>query len=264
MTSAALSFRDVGITFPTRGPGLRTGSVAAISELSLDVGAGEILALIGASGSGKSLLAEAALGVLPPTAKMTGTVLFDGQELDESRWRRLRGRVISHVPQSVDNLDPLMPAGRFVRIGLPKRTAREEQRALFDRYGLSPETSTRYPFQLSGGMLRRVLLASSMRGDIRLVIADEPTPGLHPQAVHDVLAHLREIADAGAAVLLITHDIGAAIDVAHRVAVLDEGRLLSVEDARDFVGDGSSLRHPFARALWRALPQNDFDTAVSR
>ncbi len=255
---ALLSLEDLSIGF-TRYTGLtRSRTVSGVTSLDLDIAPGEILAVIGASGSGKSLLAQAILGVLPANAAVSGRILFDGAPLDERRLRTLRGREISYIPQSVAALDPLMTVGGQVRIGLDPRTARDRQRALFSRYGLAEDAARRYPFQLSGGMARRVLFATSVRDGVRLVVADEPTPGLHADAVAEVLRHLRELSEGGASVLLITHDIFAAIAVARRVAVMHAGELLTVEDSSAFTGDGGELRHPFARTLWRALPQNDF------
>lgn len=116
-----------------------------------------------------------------------------------------------------------------------------------------------YPFELSGGMTRRVLVATAVVSGASLVIADEPTPGLDPRAVAEALGHLRELADAGAAVMLITHDIESAIPVADRVAVFYSGTTVEVARAADFSGTGERLRHPYSRALWRALPANGFE-----
>lgn len=258
MTPSLLSLEDLSVGFTRYSGAARVRTVTGVTSLSLDIAPGEILAVIGASGSGKTLLAQAVLGILPANATVSGRILFDGKPLDERRLRTLRGREISYIPQSVNNLDPLMTVGRQVRIGLDPRTARDRQRALFARYGLADEVGGRYPFQLSGGMLRRVLFATSVRDTVRLVIADEPTPGLHADAVAEVLRHLRELSESGASVLLITHDIFAALAVARRVAVMHAGELLTVEEASAFTGDGDGLKHPFARALWRALPQNQF------
>lgn len=258
MTVPRLSLEGLSVSFARNVGLLRTRSVAGVAPLDLDVAPGEILSVIGASGSGKTLLAQAILGILPGNASVGGRIRYDGETLRPARLARLRGREISYIPQSVKHLDPLMRVGRQVRIGLDPRTARAEQQALFSRYGLSAEVAERYPFELSGGMLRRVLFATSIRDTVRLVIADEPTPGLHPDAVAEVLGHLRELAVSGAAVLLITHDLIAAAGVSQRIAVMHGGALLAVEDAADFTAGGESIVHPFARALWRALPHQGF------
>lgn len=258
VVSSLLSLDELSVSFQ-RSVGLSgSRTVTGIRDVTLDVGHGEILSVVGASGSGKTLIAQAVLGVLPGNASVGGEIRFDGGRLDSRRLARLRGSEISYIPQSVSNLDPMMTVGRQVRIGRDPRTALSEQRELFERYGLAEEVAARYPFQLSGGMLRRVLFATSIRDSVRLVIADEPTPGLHQEAVDEVLRQLRELAAGGCAVLLITHDIIAALAVSERVAVMDSGRLLSIESSADFRGDGAELRHPFSRGLWRALPQNQF------
>jgi peptide/nickel transport system ATP-binding protein len=91
-----------------------------------------------------------------------------------------------------------------------------------------------------------------------LIIADEPTPGLHPEIVQETLGHLREIADAGSAVVLITHDIGTALNIADRIAVFYAGTVVEVSPADDFKNNGKDLRHPYTQALWQALPENEF------
>ncbi|MGB3375971.1 MAG: ATP-binding cassette domain-containing protein [Microbacterium sp.] len=253
-----LNLRGVSVTF-TRPDGIsRVRALPGVADLDLDLPAGEILSIVGASGSGKSMLAEAVLGLLPRNATLTGEVRYRGEPLDQDRLERLRGAKISYIPQSVRNLDPLMTVGAQVRIGLDSATAGEQQQALFARYGLSPDVARQYPFQLSGGMLRRVLFATSIRDGVELVVADEPTPGLHEGAVDEILGHLQEIAAAGASVLLITHDIFAALRVSQQVAVMQQGRLVTTESAAAFHGGGEELQHPFARELWRALPQNAF------
>lgn len=253
-----LSLRDVSVSF-SRPVGItRTRSLPGISGLDLDVESGEILSVIGASGSGKTLLAQAVLGLLPRNAALSGQIFYRGRLLDEARLKTLRGRRIAYIPQSVGNLDPLMTVGRQVRIGLDPASARAQQRTLFERYGLARDVDGRYPFQLSGGMLRRVLFATSVRDGVELVVADEPTPGLHPHAVDEILRQLTDVARAGASVVLVTHDIMAALKVSQRIAVMQHGRLVTIERASAFAGDGASLTHPFARRMWLALPQNRF------
>ena len=117
-----------------------------------------------------------------------------------------------------------------------------------------------YPFELSGGMARRVLFSTAMLTDAQLIIADEPTPGMHLEAAVEAMRMFRELADAGKGILLITHDIDLAIRVADRVAVFYAGSVLEIARAADFTGAGERLRHPYTRALWQALPQNGFQT----
>ena len=126
------------------------------------------------------------------------------------------------------------------------------------RLDLPDGTDRQYPHELSGGMARRVLTATATVGQPLLVLADEPTPGLHPAVVAETLAGLRAMADDGAAVVLITHDLLGALEVADTVAVFYAGTTVEVAPAHRFSGRGSGLRHPYTRALWAALPGHGF------
>ena len=117
-----------------------------------------------------------------------------------------------------------------------------------------------YPFQLSGGMARRVLIACAVADRPRLIVADEPTPGLDIRAAGRVLGHFRELAEEGAGVLFITHDLELACAVAHKVVVLREGRTVDEVSARGFQ-TGEGLHHPYSRALWRAMPKNGMEVS---
>ena len=128
---------------------------------------------------------------------------------------------------------------------------------MLDRYGLGPETEGLYPFELSGGMARRVLIASAVMDKPDLIIADEPTPGLDVGAARRILGHFRELARGGAGVLFITHDLGLALTIADRVAVFYAGETIEEALAADFE-DPDRLRHPFTKALFRAMPAHGF------
>ena len=159
----------------------RQRDVETIHDLSISVHAGEIVAVVGASGSGKSLLADAILGLFEPNATVTGRIWFDGELCDAARLAQLRGHGISLVPQSVNNLDPLMKVGRQVE-GRPhgradRKRRGQRRRELFARYGLDEGVADLYPFELSGGMARRVLLCCALMDEPRVIVADEPTPG---------------------------------------------------------------------------------------
>ena len=123
------------------------------------------------------------------------------------------------------------------------------------RYGLGPEVEELYPFELSGGMARRVLIASAVTQSPRLIVADEPTPGLDPRAAGRILDHFRELAGQGAGVLFITHDLELALTVADKLAVLYEGRTVDQLSAACFQS-GEGLTHPFTRARRDAMPRN--------
>lgn len=256
-----LSIQNLSITFTMYDRGLAQKQLAVITELDLEVKAGEVMAVVGASGSGKSLLAHAVLGILPANAQLSGTMLFQGQLLTPERCQALRGRAIALIPQSVGYLDPLMRVGSQVQRnamlgGLSKHAASATVDRIFQRYELAEGVKRLYPFQLSGGMARRVLVSTAVVSQAELVIADEPTPGLHPDIVTETLNHLRELASEGKGVILITHDIEAALQVADRVAVFYAGTTVEIAAASDF--PSQKIRHPYTQALWRSLPQNDF------
>ena len=224
-----LSVEHLSVKFTQYERGFRQIELPAIRDLSLTVKEGEMVAVVGSSGSGKSLLAHAVLGILPYNAVTGGRIDYDGMELTEKRIRALRGREIVLVPQSVSYLDPLMKAGASVRKGKKDSETRRKCREVLARYGLGKETEELYPFELSGGMTRRVLISTAVMEKPRLVIADEPTPGLHMEAAKRVLSHFREIADEGAGVLLITHDLELALEAADRIVVFYAGT--NVEEA---------------------------------
>jgi len=253
-----LEVKDLSLSFVQYSRGLRQKLLRVISSLSLDIGPGEIVAVVGASGSGKSLLAHAVLGIEPANALVDGSLLFDGWELTPERQAALRGRDIVLIPQAVSFLDPLMKVGRQVRNAVRAGDPVAVQKQVFARYNLAPRVEDLYPFQLSGGMARRILVAMALVSGARLIIADEPTPGLDPLVLEEALGHFRELADEGRAIMFITHDINNALKVADRIAVFYAGTTVEIAPVSDFSGQGDNLRHPYTRALWRALPQNEF------
>lgn len=249
------------LEFVQYAAGLRRRRLPVVTGLDLTVDGGELVAVVGASGSGKSLLAHALLGLLPGNAREGGTLRFDGGGLTRRRRAALRGREIALIPQSVTALDPLATAGSQLRraavLAGHRDPADRAARALEERR-LAPEVAAQHPHELSGGMARRVMTAIATAGDARLIVADEPTPGLHPTVVSEALGSLRALADGGAGVILVTHDLTAALDVADRVVVFYAGTTVEQAPIGSFVGDGSALAHPYTRALWRALPRNGF------
>ena len=252
-----LEVSDLSVSFQMYRRGLTRQRLQVISSLSLSVYPGEILAVAGSSGSGKSLLASAILGILPGNAWVEGRLSFDGRPLTPDRQAELRGGEIALVPQSVAFLDPLMKVGSQAD-GHRKPRPTEKRRSLFRRFGLPEQTERLYPFQLSGGMARRVLVSTALLARARLIIADEPTPGMSLDQAREALQMFRDLADAGKAVVLITHDIDLAFHFAHRIAVFYAGTTVETAPAEDFRRGPEALRHPYSRALWRALPQHDF------
>lgn len=231
-----------------------------INRLNISVHEGEIVAVVGASGSGKTLLADCIMGLFEPNAEVHGTIWFDGQKQDAYNLAKVRGAGISLVPQSVDHLDPLMRVGiqvegfGFEEDAKARMTKRQE---LFERYGLDESVAQLYPHELSGGMARRVLLCCALMDSPKLIIADEPTPGLDLKLAVRALQDFRDFANGGGGVLLITHDIELALRVADRVAVFKDGTIIE-ETSVDAFKSADTLQHPFTRALWHALPEHDF------
>ncbi len=252
-----LEVSDLSVSFSMYNGALEQSRLQVISNLSMTVYPGEILAVAGSSGSGKSLLASAILGILPGNATVEGTMNYDGMPLTAQRQAQLRGREIALVPQSVAYLDPLMKVGKQVD-GHTKPKPTEKRRSIFKKLQLPQETEKLYPFQLSGGMARRVLVSTALLAEARLVIADEPTPGMSLEQAKTALQMFRDMADAGCSVVLITHDIDLAFDFADRIAVFYAGTTLETAPASHFRQGPELLHHPYSKALWNALPQNGF------
>ena len=218
---------------------VRFGAVEAVRGLSLSVAPGETAAIVGESGSGKSVAMLAALGLLPPTAAVTGRVMFDGQDLlalGRSALDRIRGKAISIVfqePQSA--LDPLFTVGAQISAvlrhgrGLARGVARSRAVALLEEVGIGePARRARaYPHELSGGQRQRVAIAMAIACEPKLLIADEPTTALDVTVAARILALLGELrARHGMALVLISHDLGLVRRVADSVHVMEKGRLV--------------------------------------
>ncbi len=261
-----LEIRNLFVKFSSYTRGLRRQSVCAIRSLDLAAEAGRVVAVVGQSGAGKSLLAHAVLGILPNNASVSGEMFFKGAALTPERMKRIRGREIALIPQSVSYLNPLLRVGvQLYRAGLlnglSPREARKAAPSALERYGLSGGVCKWFPFQLSGGMARRVLTAGATLGAADLLLADEPTNGLDAAAARETLAHLRALADEGKAVVLITHDIEAALQISDKVSVFCGGVTVEEAVAGDFNGSGG-LRHPYSKALWASLPGALFTKAL--
>ena len=252
-----LEIHNLSVSFRMYDQGLEQTDLKVISDLHLTVKPGEIVAVAGSSGSGKSLLASAILGILPENATVQGHLHYKGKNLNAQMQKELRGKEIALVPQSVAYLDPLMKVGAQADGHLKPRPT-QKRRGLFKRFGLPQETEKLYPFQLSGGMARRVLVSTALITDAELIIADEPTPGMSLSQALEALKMFRELADEGKAVILITHDIDLAFEFADRVAVFYAGTTVETAPASDFRTGPQALRHPYSKALWNALPQNGF------
>lgn len=252
-----LKIEHLNISFTQYERGMHQTKFTVIQDLDVEVQAGEFVAIVGASGSGKSLLAHAVLGILPYNASMQGTITYCGEELTKERIERLRGNEIVMVPQGITYLDPLMKIGQQICKGKKEKKKWEKLGHIFQRYHLKENVKELYPFELSGGMNRRVLLSTALIEEPKLVIADEPTPGLDLKVAKRAMGHFRELADMGAAVLVITHDLELALETADKIVVFYAGNTIEEARCADFEHQ-ETLRHPYTKALWNALPQHGF------
>ncbi|WP_386082865.1 ATP-binding cassette domain-containing protein [Vreelandella sp. F11] len=238
-----------------------------LDAFSLTLSPGEVHAVVGASGAGKSLLAYAIMGLLPTPARLNGQLYYQGRPLDASRQRQLRGRELALIPQSLSALDPLVRTQRQVawaaqRAGQAPAHAWHASQQALDHYQLDARAQQAYAHELSGGMARRVLTAMAHVSQAKLVIADEPSVGLDPHQRQRVLDALRELADQGKTVILITHDLRHALPIADHVTIMRGGKLIETAPASAFQGSGAALTSAYSQALWLALPDNAFATTT--
>ncbi|SFI20985.1 ATP-binding cassette domain-containing protein [Albimonas pacifica] len=251
------------------------GGRQAVDGASLEIAPGEILALAGESGAGKSALAAALLGLIPPPGRVTGgRILFAGLDLatlPEAGFRPLRGLRIATVVQDPSAaLDPMASIGAQLvetlrlRRGLARGPARARAEALLAEAGL-PEPAamlSRPPHRLSGGQRQRAVIALALAGDPELLVADEPTASLDVAGRAALLALLRRLCrDRGMAALLIGHDLAAAAACADRVAVMQAGRIVETGPPETILRAPS---HPWTRAMAAALPRLDAPGPVAR
>ncbi len=219
----------------------------ALDGLSFEVARGEVLGLTGGSGAGKSLIAEALAGCLPAGAGRSGRITLNGG--DAAR------QAIALAPQRIDALDPLARVGRqlarFGGLGGRKVDIPGSLAAV----GLDPAVARLYPHALSGGMARRVLLATALATGAGWIVADEPTVGLDKAAADRIMALLRGLAARGHGLVVISHDLPRLAGIADRVVVLREGQPVETAPGVAFEGEGRALRSPFSRALWQAQPR---------
>lgn len=256
-----LEVENLSISFTQYVQGLNRHDSKVISDLTIDVAEAEIVAVLGSSGSGKSLLAHSILGILPYNSHVTGEIRYKGQTLDQKMKENLRGHEICLIPQSVNFLDPLMKVSEQA-IGECKDDAEHDarkirQREIFAKYGLDESVDDLYPFELSGGMARKVLLSTALIEDPDLLIADEPTPGLDRKSVEETIADIKNLKEHGKGVLLITHEIDAALKTADRIAIFYSGYVIEINDVANFESSDTVL-HPYTKALIDSLPRNGF------
>lgn len=260
--SKLLEVKNLSISFTQYVQGLNRHELKVISDLTIDLEESEIVAILGSSGSGKSLLAHSILGILPYNANVTGEIKYKGNILDQELKEKLRGSEICLIPQSVNFLDPLMKVSEQA-IGECKddnehAEKKIKQREIFAKYGLDESVDDLYPFELSGGMARKVLLSTALIDDPAVLIADEPTPGLDSQSVKETIDDIKHLKEQGKGVLLITHEIDVAIKTADRIAIFYSGYVIEINSVENFKL-GENLLHPYTNALVEALPRNGFN-----
>lgn len=252
-----LSIRDLRVDFAVEGR-----SVAAVQGVSLSVLPGRTTALVGESGSGKSVTALSVLRLLPPSARVSGEVRFEGRDLaglDEASLREVRGGRVGMIFQEpMTSLNPLHTIGRQIgeAVGLhrPGADARARTLELLDLVGI-PDPASRlgaFPHQLSGGQRQRVMIAMALANDPALLIADEPTTALDVTIQSQVLGLLRDLQRRlGMAILLISHDLGVVRHMADEVHVMREGRIVEHGPREEIFSVPS---HPYTRALLASAP----------
>ncbi|HYH25316.1 MAG TPA: ABC transporter ATP-binding protein [Blastococcus sp.] len=260
-----VGIEDLSISFATDA-----GDVAAVTGVTLSVAAGEVLAIVGESGSGKTVTARSILGLLPETATVRGAVLLTSKDggsthdvatLSRARLGEVRGRDAAMVFQEPSTaLNPVYPVGWQIAEGLRahgKHSRAEARAAAIDvmrRVGI-PDPEIRvdhYPHQFSGGQKQRIVIAQALVLDPGVIIADEPTTALDVTVQAEILDLLRRCRDEfGAAVVLITHNMGVVADLADRVAVMYQGRIVEQADVRTLF---SAPRDPYTQKLLAAVP----------
>ncbi|PWI11855.1 methionine ABC transporter ATP-binding protein [Streptomyces sp. NWU339] len=259
-----LEVRDLHVEFHTRD-----GVAKAVNGVGYGVDAGETLAVLGESGSGKSVTAQAVMGILdvPPGRITGGEVVFRGRDLlqlKENERRRVRGAEMAMIFQdALSSLNPVLSVGDqlgemfVVHRGMSKKDARARAVELMDRVRIpaARERVGQYPHQFSGGMRQRIMIAMALALEPALIIADEPTTALDVTVqaqVMELLAELRREYRMG--LILITHDLGVVADVADRIAVMYAGRIVESAPVHDIY---KAPAHPYTRGLLDSIPRLD-------
>ena len=259
--TALLEVRNLRVEFPTR-----RGTLVAVDDVSFAIAPGEVLGVVGESGAGKSLTGMAVIGLLEPPGRIaSGEILLEGRRIDNLRreaLREIRGRRIGAIFQDpLTSLDPLYTIGRQItetilaHLPVSRREARERAIALLAEVGLpgAERRLDQYPHQFSGGMRQRVVIALALCAQPKLIIADEPTTALDVSTQAQIISLLQRLAQQhGAAVMLITHDMGVIAEAAHRVAVMYAGRIAEIGPVRSVI---HSPRHPYTVGLMRSIPR---------
>ncbi|MEU2230310.1 ABC transporter ATP-binding protein [Streptomyces vietnamensis] len=259
-----LEVRDLHVEFHTRD-----GVAKAVNGVNYSVDAGETLAVLGESGSGKSVTAQAVMGILdiPPGKISGGEILFQGQDLlklKEEERRRIRGAKMAMIFQdALSSLNPVISVGDQlgemfqVHKGMSRKDSRAKAVELMDRVRIpaAKERVGQYPHQFSGGMRQRIMIAMALALEPELIIADEPTTALDVTVqaqVMDLLAELQRELNMG--LILITHDLGVVADVADKIAVMYAGKIVEQAPVHEIY---KAPAHPYTRGLLDSIPRLD-------
>jgi peptide/nickel transport system ATP-binding protein len=265
MSKPLLEVDRLRVEFPTRH-----GNLVALDDVSFQIAPGEILGVVGESGAGKSLTGAAIIGLLDPPGRVAGgEIRFDGRRIDNlpyEEMRKVRGRQIGAIFQDpLTSLNPLYTIGQqlteTIRAHLPVSQSDARQRAikLLEETGIqaAEQRIDQYPHQFSGGMRQRVVIALALAAEPKLIVADEPTTALDVSIQAQIIALLKRLCkDHGAAVMLITHDMGVIAETCDRVAVMYAGRVAEIGPVRDVI---HSSAHPYTAGLMGSIPAMDED-----
>jgi peptide/nickel transport system ATP-binding protein len=265
MKNPLLQVKDLCVEFPTRH-----GVLKALDRVSFDIAPGEILGVVGESGAGKSLTGAALIGLLEPPGRVSsGEIWFENQRIDNlppDAMRQLRGRKIGAIFQDpLTSLNPLFTVGQqliqTIRVHLPLTEAQARDRAidLLRQTGIpAPEARIdQYPHQFSGGMRQRVVIALALAGEPKLIVADEPTTALDVSIQAQIIQLLKRVCrEHGAAVMLVTHDMGVIAETCDRVAVMYAGRVVETGPVQQVI---HCPAHPYTIGLMGSIPSMDED-----
>ena len=265
MTTPLLEVRNLRVEFPTR-----RATLVALDDISFDIAPGEILGVVGESGAGKSLTGSAIIGLLDPPGRVaSGEIRFDGRRIDNlpyEEMRKVRGRHIGAIFQDpLTSLNPLYTIGQqlveTIQAHLPVSSDEARRRAvrLLEETGIqaAEQRIDQYPHQFSGGMRQRVVIALALAAEPRLIVADEPTTALDVSVQAQIISLLKRLCkDHGAAVMLVTHDMGVIAETCDRVAVMYAGRIAEIGPVHDVIHSPS---HPYTSGLMGSIPAMDED-----
>ena len=260
-----LEVKNLVVEFPGR-----RGTLRALDDISFSIAPGEILGVVGESGAGKSLTGAAIIGLLEPPGRVaSGQILLEGQRIDnlgDEEMRHIRGRRIGAIFQDpLTSLNPLYTVGRqlteTILAHLPVNAAEARQRAiqLLKDTGIpaAEERIDHYPHQFSGGMRQRVVIALALAAEPKLIVADEPTTALDVSIQAQIIGLLKKVCrERGAAVMLITHDMGVIAETCDRVAVMYAGRIAEIGPVHEVINQPA---HPYTEGLMAAIPDMALD-----